>query len=386
MSKSMYVGVDGTAHKVKKAYVGVDGVARKVKKGYVGVDGVARQFFSSGEFIQYGLLSATLPTAVYGLAGASIGGKAIFAGGSTKGSFIPTLYDTATLVDGALTVSSIERLSVAAYNMTGVNTKTRAFFVGGTKKTDSYHSGTYTGADYYDASLTHGTMTLYGNNNFIRYDAVATESALFAVGVEDTETYRYNIRMYNEALTAITLTNPPSGSSLLTTQPISVGKYAIFPVESGTAIYIYDESGTLVATQEMQSSENTSRGGSSEENRAILFPSWSLVYWWNKSLVQSSYSAGGWYWGGANGTLACAHVNGVTTSIHFPTASTGNQYKMFDESMTMSDMPEPKTVPRYSAATGAAGDYMLYAGGQTHAITSATANKPINTIEAYKFG
>ena len=45
MSKGLYVGVDGTARKVKTVYVGVDGVARKVKAAYVGVDGVAKKFF-----------------------------------------------------------------------------------------------------------------------------------------------------------------------------------------------------------------------------------------------------------------------------------------------------------------------------------------------------
>ena len=47
MAKSAYIGVDGTAQKVKKMFVGVEGVARKVKKAWIGVDGVARLFYSS---------------------------------------------------------------------------------------------------------------------------------------------------------------------------------------------------------------------------------------------------------------------------------------------------------------------------------------------------
>lgn len=46
MAKSTYLGVAGTAHKVKKMYVGIAGKARKVKKGYIGVNGVARQFYA----------------------------------------------------------------------------------------------------------------------------------------------------------------------------------------------------------------------------------------------------------------------------------------------------------------------------------------------------
>lgn len=48
MAKSMYIGVNDKARKVKNVYVGVSAVARKVKSGYVGVSGVARQFWSSG--------------------------------------------------------------------------------------------------------------------------------------------------------------------------------------------------------------------------------------------------------------------------------------------------------------------------------------------------
>ena len=47
MSKAAYMGVGGTARKVKKMYIGVNGVARKVKKAYIGVGGVARLFYSS---------------------------------------------------------------------------------------------------------------------------------------------------------------------------------------------------------------------------------------------------------------------------------------------------------------------------------------------------
>ena len=41
-----YIGIGGTARKVKGIYIGVDGVARRVKKAYIGVDGVARLCYS----------------------------------------------------------------------------------------------------------------------------------------------------------------------------------------------------------------------------------------------------------------------------------------------------------------------------------------------------
>ena len=42
-----YIGIGGTAKKVKNIYVGVGGVAKKVKKGYIGVGGVAKQWYSA---------------------------------------------------------------------------------------------------------------------------------------------------------------------------------------------------------------------------------------------------------------------------------------------------------------------------------------------------
>lgn len=47
MGKAAYIGVSGTARKVKKAYIGVDGKARKIKKMYIGdANGKARLCWS----------------------------------------------------------------------------------------------------------------------------------------------------------------------------------------------------------------------------------------------------------------------------------------------------------------------------------------------------
>lgn len=49
MSKAAYIGVGGTARKIKAIYVGdKSGKTRRVTAGYVGVGGVARQFFALG--------------------------------------------------------------------------------------------------------------------------------------------------------------------------------------------------------------------------------------------------------------------------------------------------------------------------------------------------
>lgn len=47
MAKSLYIGVDGKARKVKAMWIGVNGVARKIKAGFIGVVGIAKEFFNS---------------------------------------------------------------------------------------------------------------------------------------------------------------------------------------------------------------------------------------------------------------------------------------------------------------------------------------------------
>lgn len=89
-----FVGVGGTARKIKAAYVGVDGVARKITKAYVGVDGVARPCFSRrttitrlGQVASYPWGKAT------GVVGASAGYEyAVLASGERNSSRTQNAY------------------------------------------------------------------------------------------------------------------------------------------------------------------------------------------------------------------------------------------------------------------------------------------------------
>ena len=47
MANGAYIGVDGTARKIRGLYVGVDGKARKIMKAYIGVNGVAKLCWAS---------------------------------------------------------------------------------------------------------------------------------------------------------------------------------------------------------------------------------------------------------------------------------------------------------------------------------------------------
>lgn len=110
MAKAVYVGVGSKARKMKKAYIGIGGKARKVKKMYIGVGGKARLCYSA-EADKFG--TAT-PLSKYRtlLAGTTVGGYALFGGGSydsdaKKGEAIMDAYNA------SLTRTTAVSLSVA---------------------------------------------------------------------------------------------------------------------------------------------------------------------------------------------------------------------------------------------------------------------------------
>lgn len=53
MAKVFYIGVSGTARKIKKAYIGVNNTAREITDGYIGVNTLAYKFYSSEPVIPY---------------------------------------------------------------------------------------------------------------------------------------------------------------------------------------------------------------------------------------------------------------------------------------------------------------------------------------------
>lgn len=112
MAKGMYIGIGGTAKKIKKAYVGIDGVARKIKKAYIGIGGVARPFFSSEEIVRYGATTNLLASRSM-IAAASNESLAIFAGGmrykKTSEAYKDTLFSEVDAYN-----SSLSKVSVAA--------------------------------------------------------------------------------------------------------------------------------------------------------------------------------------------------------------------------------------------------------------------------------
>lgn len=152
MSKGMYLGVNGTAHKVKKAYVGVDGVARKVKKGYIGVNGVARLVYSSEISYGHSFISNTTTTRAMA-ASATIGNHAIIVGGIQHTSSGYDVKNLVSAVDDNLTRTELTRLPSNKYAVCGVATDNHAIFAGG------YYQGRRDDVHAYDKNLTRSTLS-----------------------------------------------------------------------------------------------------------------------------------------------------------------------------------------------------------------------------------
>lgn len=157
MSKAVYVGVGGKARRVSKMYVGVGGKARRIKYGYVGVDGKARQFYSAGE-LSKPAFSASMSANSSEYGAASVGGYALFAGGSNN----PILWNTGKnsvttkvmSVNESLTVGAPTSLRSARYGLKSATTNSYACFLYGARSEGSSNHYNDNTCDVYNASLT----------------------------------------------------------------------------------------------------------------------------------------------------------------------------------------------------------------------------------------
>ena len=129
MAKGGYIGVNGTAKKIKKGYVGVGGTAKTIKKGYMGIGGVARPIWAGGvgKLEYYGTIT---PLSVGGsdLAATTVGDFALFGGG---GELLTLRSDVVDAYDSSLTRTTPTPLSAARYNLAATTVGDYALFGGG---------------------------------------------------------------------------------------------------------------------------------------------------------------------------------------------------------------------------------------------------------------
>ena len=218
MAKSMYVGVDNLARKIKKAYVGIDGVARKIKKAYVGVNGIARSIMSTDLLEYYGEIEGfnymfCLGHSAYG----TIGNYLLCVGGTNDYNTYVDAYSTSlvhsTPTDLSEGVAYPEYASVGKY----------ALFAGGEKSSSSITSKVHA----YNTSLTYSNPTSLGSSRNYLAGASVGNYALFAGGSNTSGSTVYStVYAYNTSLTRSTAT--ALNEKRRSISGASVGNYALF--------------------------------------------------------------------------------------------------------------------------------------------------------------
>lgn len=118
MAKTIYIGVDGFARKVKGIYVGVDGVARKVKKAYVGVNGIARLCYSAGLSINT-LPPGTLIRSTIG--GAIYNWMVVHQGNPSEGLYDASCNGTWLLLKDVYTTQTFSESHIRNYSLSTIH-------------------------------------------------------------------------------------------------------------------------------------------------------------------------------------------------------------------------------------------------------------------------
>lgn len=218
MPKAGYIGVDGTARKIKKGYFGVDGAARKIRKGYIGVGGVARPCWSGDPISYYGVI--TPGSCLYNShIACQVGGYALFGGGAWKATSSGKryAYGTVAAYGPDLTYTQISNLSTARIVARSAYVANYAIFADG----QYYSSGDYeyTGAiSVYDGALAKVSASLTGSGGIDNGAAVSAFQgrAIFGGGVGDTAkstVYTISASLTKASLTGLTTAVGDNGAA-----------------------------------------------------------------------------------------------------------------------------------------------------------------------------
>lgn len=315
MAKRAYVGVDGTARKVKKLYAGVGGTARKVKKGYVGVNGTARPCWTGGELTYFGSsedgaierprpslcectkcsvsfnnhaifaggvrskdsygtiynenLSATtfsFNRAKNGSGAATVGDYALFAGGidETRDDAWKGLFRAEPLDKNMLLITEIS-FYYGAFYMGVASTEKYALFAGGTSNT-SYPASTMARVNCFDQELVSDYLSPLPSSRYYVSGITLEDKMLFAGGTNHKE-----VTVYDNSLVQIAAADLSQAYYGVTAA--KVGTYALFgPKEGGQysmTLDVYDSN--LVKLSDIKLSEAKIYMGSGSVNNFAIF-------------------------------------------------------------------------------------------------------------------
>ncbi len=272
MAKKTYIGVNGTARRVKKIYIGIDGVARKIKKAYIGIGGVARPCFGSS--LEYYGKITPLRVPKKGVSAASAGNYALFGGGKSGAALSPIV----DAYDASLTLKSAPNLSIARETMAATSVGNFAIFAcgstingsssGATAIVDAYNCGSLTeislrdniprielgtrvaatsvgnfaifaggvaiistrdGCYYYDTSLTLGKAMNLSESKYAMTAATVGDFAIFAGGSKQYNQYAVTdmIEVYDKGMTKVSVSIKLSQPKMYMAAT-TLGDYALF--------------------------------------------------------------------------------------------------------------------------------------------------------------
>ena len=394
MGKGIYLGVNGAARKMKRAYIGVDGRARKVKKIYVGVEGKARLCYSAGlekAGNQYGLADE-LASYRYGLAAATVGNHALFAGGyGSPSGESDSRRDTVDAYDTSLTHTMPTALSTPRYDLAGISFGNYALFGGGQGGANCHV------VDVYDTALTRSRPGSYLQQ--ARHDLAGTACGSYAlfggghnVTLTSNSSYKSwavtpynNVEAYNTSLSRQTTSLSQARGGLAAA---AVGGYMLFAggdsyatpngvhqvsnyqprtpsavvdafnasltrtTATSLSVARYDLAATTIGGYALFGGGNTSTGGKNAPAASAVVD----VY--NASLTRTTATA----LSGARYELAATTVGDYALFGGGYNTSNWGTVDVYDTSLTRTTGPNLFT-ERHCLAATTVGDFALFGGG-----------------------
>ena len=373
MAKAVYVGVDSKARKMKKAYIGIRGKARKVKKMYIGDSSGKARLCYSAELEKVGT-AEKLGIGGYALGAAGTARHALFAGRQTSSKEASSYVDA---YDVSLTHTAPTSLSEARGKLGAATVGGRALFAGGgyygaygtTASMTAYYKGNAT-VDVYDDSLTRTTAASLSEARVGLSGASIGKYALFGGGFTSKNgstgselspyIYKSVVDAYDESLTRTTAT---ALSKARNCTGVTVGGYALFA--GGTDSNVVDVYNTSL-TRTTASSLSTSGkvyGAATIGSYALLGINNGTMNVYDASLTRTTAAS-------LRTSRICFAAAAVGDYALFAGGSTKGSYSnnyyntvdAYDSSLVQTTADSLDTARRALAAA-AVGGYALFAGG-----------------------
>ena len=383
----LYVGINGTATKVKRLYVGVNGIARKIKKMYVGVNGIARKVFG-GELKYYGTATA-LSRARSEAASTTAGEYAFFAGGHIYNGVVSVVdaYNKSL----TLTTPNSFGETYGSRELGAATAGEYALFAGGNGSTGQ--SNLHKQVRAYDGhSLVKTNATALSLEKFALGGAAVGDYAVFAGGFKNASEVIGTAEGYNSSLVKVEVASLTTSRAYMFSASneaaaffaggtSGTGKSVVFY----SAIDAYDDSLTLVNPANLSVARYD--GAATSVNGYVIFAGGNTsrnsaynqtVDAYDRSLTKKTVS-----------DLSVARFGlGAATVEDFAIFAGGYSgsgrskvVDVYDGSLTKliapSDLPAVSSRP----CGGSIGEYALIAGGQNNASTS---NSYKSTVYAYQ--